>query len=222
MAGLRCGRGCARWIATVVGTGALAGAAININLIYATYAELHPLRWPLSVAAAILWAGLAVLSFAGARWHGAVWLVAVIATTVEVLGDYDDESWHVPLLSATVVALVVAYRRSGDLVRSLPPARLALLALSLTFALLAVAQMQVPGDAMNWERVRTVAGATEVRSFVSAPPCAPPSPRTELLLDQGCDVVIPADRARLIIGYGAAAMVLGSAAVAGAERKRVS
>jgi hypothetical protein len=84
--------------------------------------------------------------------------------------------------------------------------------------LLAIAQMQEPGDAMNWERTRTVDGRIEVRSFVAAPPCAPPSPQTELLLDQGCDVVIPAGRAGLIIGFGAAAMGLAAAAVVGAAR----
>ncbi len=212
---LRCGRSCARWIAIVVGLGALAGAAINIHEIYSTYSELRSLRWPLAVSAAVLWVGLAVLAFAGARWHGAVFLVAVIAATVEVLGDYDVESYFVPLLSFAVIALIIAYRQSGDRVRSLGRGRLALLALSLTLALLAVAQMQVPGDAMNWERVRTVAGTTEVRSFVGAPPCAPFSPKTKLLLDQGCDTIIPAERARLILGYAAAAMLVGAAAVAG-------
>jgi hypothetical protein len=195
------------------------GAAISIHQIDATYADLRRLRWPLSVSAAALWVGLAVLCFAGARWNASVLLVAIIAATVEVLGDYDNESWHVPLLSIAVVVLIVAYRQSGDRVRELPRARIALLAVSLTLALLAVAQMQVPDDAMNWERVRTVAGTTEVRSFVAAPPCAPPSPKSDLLLDQGCDGVIPAERARLIIGYAAAAMVVGAAAVAGVSKK---
>ena len=199
--------------------GALAGAAISIGQIFATYPELRSLRWPLQVSGAVLYAGLAVLSFAGARWHAAVLLVAVIAMTAQVLGDYDNESWHVPLLSLAVIAFLVAYRQSRDGVRSLQRARLVVLGLSLIFALLAIAQMQEIGDAMNWERTRTIDGRTEVRSFVAAPPCAPPSPQTELLLDQGCDVVIPAERAGLMIGYGAAAMVLGAAAVAGAARK---
>ncbi|MGH2793718.1 MAG: hypothetical protein ACRDKG_05385, partial [Actinomycetota bacterium] len=141
---LRCGRVCARWIAVLVGLGALVGAAINVQQIYATYGELHGLRWPLAVSAAVLWVGLAVLTFAGARWHGSVLLVAIVAATVEVLGDYDNESWHVPLLSIAVIVLVLAYRQSGDPVRKLPRARIALLAASLTMALLAVAQMQAP------------------------------------------------------------------------------
>ncbi|MFY9588330.1 MAG: hypothetical protein WAT66_12825 [Actinomycetota bacterium] len=218
---LRCGRTCARWIAVLVGVGALVGAAINIHKIYATYSELRGLRWPLAVSAAVLWFGLAVLCLAGARWNCGVLLVAIIVATVEVLGDYDNESWHVPLLSIAVIALVVASRQSGDRVRELPPARIALLVVSLTLGLLAVAQMQVPDDTMNWERVRTVTGTIEVRPFVAPPPCAPLSPKTELLLDQGCDDVIPAERGRLIIGYAAAAMVVGAAAVAGVSKKPV-
>ena len=219
MAGFPCGRSCARWIAIVVGVGALAGVAISIHQMYSTYAELRHLRWPLSVAAAVMWAGLAILAFAGARWHSTALLVAIVAGTVEVLGDYDNESWHVPLLSVAVIVLFVAYLRRGDRLKALPPVRLGLLAVSLILALLAVGRMQVPPDAMNWERVRTVSGSIEVRSFIGAPPCAPPSPKTELLLDQGCDGVIPAGRAWLVIGYVAAAMVIGVAAVAGAGRK---
>jgi len=195
------------------------GAAINVHQIFSIDAELRSLRWPLAVAAAVLWVGLAVLSFAGARWNGSVLLVAVIAATIEVLGDYDSESLYVPLLSFGAIALVVAYRQSGDRVRSLPRGRQVLLALSLTAALLAVAQMQVPPDAMNWDKVRTVAGAVEVRSFIGAPPCAPLSPKSDLLIDQGCDRIISAERVPLIIGYAAAAMVLGIAAVANAGKK---
>jgi hypothetical protein len=208
-------------IAVLVGFGALAGAAISIGQIFATDTELRSLRWPLQVSGAVLYVGLAALSFAGARWHAGVLVGAAVVSTVEVLGDYDNESWHVPFLSLAVIALVVAYIRSGERVRRLPRARLALLAGSLALGLLAVSQMQAPTDVMNWERVRTVAGSMDVRTFVGAPPCAPPSPQTELLLDQGCDDVIPAERARLIIGYAAAAMVVGAGAVAGASKDRM-
>jgi hypothetical protein len=211
---LRCGRRCARVIAIVVGAGAIAGAVFSIVEIFQAHPPLRGFLWPLQLAASSLAVALAALIVAGLLGHPAAWLVVVVAGTVQVLGDYESENYYLPLLGLGVVALVFAYRQSGARLRTLSRARLTLLALALLSALLGIAQMQVPTDRMSWDRVRRN-GAIEVRTFVSAPPCGPPSAEDLALIDQGCEVVIPRTRAWLVIGYAAAAMVLGAAAVAG-------
>jgi hypothetical protein len=115
-----------------------------------------------------------------------------------------------------VVALFIAYRWSGARLGTLSRPRQALLALALLSALLGIGQMQVPTDRLSWDRVRTAEGS-EVRTFVSEPPCPPPSAGDVALIDQGCDAVIPARRAWFVIGYATAAMLLGAVAVAGSR-----
>ena len=199
----------------MVGTGAIAGAVISIVEIFQAHAPLRGFLWPLQLAGASLAVAIAALIVAGLG-HPAAWLVVVVAGTVQALGDYESENYYLPLLGLGVVTLVFAYRQSRARLRTLSRTRLTLLALALLSALLGIAQMQAPTDRMSWDRVRRD-GAIEVRTFVSAPPCAPPSAEDLALIDQGCEVVIPRARAWWVVGYAAAAMVLGAAAVAGAR-----
>ncbi len=210
-----CGRRCARIIAIVVGVGAVAAAGISIVQIIEMHAALRGFVWPLSVAAASLCLVLAALALTGALAHPAAWLVIIVAGTVQVLGDYETENLYLPALAAAVVALFLAYRWSGARLGTLSRPRSALLALALVSALLGIGQMQVPTEVLNWDRVRRD-GGIQVNTFVSEPPCVPPSAVDVSLVDQGCDVVIPARRAWFVVGYATAAMLLGAAAVAGA------
>jgi hypothetical protein len=214
MARLRCGRRCAQTIAIVVGVGAIAFAVVSIIQIFEAHAPLRTYLWPLSLASASLCLALATFAIAGALTHPAAWLVAAAAGTVQILGDYESESLYLATLASGVVALFFAYHWSGARLRAVSRPRLSLLALALLFALLAIGQMQVPADALGWDRVRTD-GGIEVRTFVSEPPCAPPGARDADLIDRGCEVVIPARRSWFVVGWATAAMLLGAAAVAG-------
>jgi hypothetical protein len=217
VAGTRCGLRCARFVAILIGLGAAAGAAVSAAQIATAPEFLRSFRWPLPVAVASQLLAFSLLILVGALMHPAVILVAALPAAGQVLGDYESENLYLPALALAVVLLLLVYRRKWGRLRSLGVVRLSLLALATVAAIGGVIAMQAPPQTLRWYRYARPAGDIELQTFMYEGPCGPASAGGTSLLGQGCDIVIPARRARFVIGYSTLSVLLGVAAVAGAR-----
>jgi hypothetical protein len=217
--GTRCGPRCARFVAILIGLAAAAGAAVSAAQIATAPEFLRSFRWPLPAAVASQLLAFSLVVLAGALIHPAVILVAALPAVGQVLGDYESENLYLPALALAVALLLLVHRGIWRGLRSLGAVRLSLLALATAAAIGGVVAMQAPQKTLFWQRYAKPAGGIELQTFVGEGSCGEPA-RDVSLIDQGCDIVIPARRARFVIGYSGLSVLLGVAAVAGAPEDR--
>lgn len=211
-----------RLIGIAVGLGYAVAAGITASHAYDDPEFLRSYFWPLAVAGAALLGVPAVLSFLGALVHPAGLLVASVASFVYFIGSYDSESVWGPLLALAIAALVYAFVIAGGGVRVIGRMRLAILGVAIVIATAGVIAMQAPKQTINWERMRTPSGGIELRIDVFDTTCGPAVAKDIDEIDSGCQKIVPARRAKYVVGYSAIAVLLATVGLAGAPKKRVT
>jgi hypothetical protein len=212
-----------RW-GRLVAAGTAAGFAVAavalIAQIFTGVEALRSFQWPALAAGGSQVAALAILTAAGAVVHPAALLGVAFSGLAYALGGFDSESVWAPLVFFAIVAVAVAYWRLGGGIRALSTVRLVVLSLSVVAMLAGVIALQAPTKNLLWYRIRLANGRVQTQTFLSEGGCGVETAKAENQIDEGCESIIPARRARFVIGYSAAAVVLGIAAVAGAPRTR--
>jgi hypothetical protein len=216
-------RAFSRGFTILLGLGYAVAAAITIQRAYVGLDFLRSFRWPLYAAEGAIFALIAFMLIAGATVHIAA-LAAACATIASIMiAKFDSESALAPVVGVTTGLLGLAYVRAGfGSIRLLPIARIALLVASVVLAGFAVLRMEDPAISLDWQRVRTPAGAVEVRRFLTTGGCGPqPSgPKDIDEIDSGCAESVPSGRAWLVIALTAASAATAIAALWGSPRLR--
>ena len=198
-------------------------AAVTLAHTYDGLPGLRSFRWPLFAGEAAILALLGLLAIAGGTIHIASLVTACTAMVAFMIAHYDSESSLAPAVGLSTAALAYIYVRFGmGSVRVLAEPRRVALALSVVFAVVAMAEMQEATNLLEWQRVRTPAGGVELRTFISQGRCSAflSGPKDIDEIDSGCEEIIPARRAGYVIGFSAAAAALALVAVVGAPSLR--
>jgi hypothetical protein len=211
----------ARGLCVAVGIGFAAAAAVSAAAPSSGLEATRSARWPLHAADAATLALFAFLAVLGAVRHPALLAEGSILLLAHFFANYDSESVVIPGIGAAAVVLAVAHFRCGSGILELGRGRIALLVMSTVAGVASLIAMQAEVGVVTWNRVRTTSGI-ETRVLRTTGSCAVyrDVPKDIDEIETGCEPIIPARRARYVIGYNAVSALLAVAAASSARTTR--